>query len=200
MMKPQVLKEAKDWLVVAKPPQYHSVANEKNDEPSIESWLNQNYPQRESLPEAGLVHRLDYLTSGCLLIAKDKEAQETLRELMKQRSGIRKTYLAVVSSNIRAGSFKLYFSSRYNRSKKVSVKEKGNESEEGRCHWDIKSIYSNHTIIVVDLIGAGRRHQIRAGFAHKGFPLFGDELYGGEVNAFLGLHAWKLKIGNELIE
>ena len=52
----------------------------------------------------------------------------------------------------------------------------------------------------IELIGPGRRHQIRAGFAHLGTPLVGDTLYGGPEAPRIMLHAWSVTIEGRKIE
>ena len=46
------------------------------------------------------------------------------------------------------------------------------------------------TLLLVSL-ETGLRHQIRAQLSHLGFPILGDELYGGAKSSRLFLHAWK---------
>ena len=53
---------------------------------------------------------------------------------------------------------------------------------------------------IEDLMGAGRRHQVRAGLAHLGTPLVGDELYGGPPWPRVMLHAWAVIIEGRRIE
>jgi len=49
-------------------------------------------------------------------------------------------------------------------------------------------------VVEVELIGPGRRHQIRAGFAYLEHPLEGDTLYGAQGPSHFSLHAWKIMI------
>jgi 23S rRNA pseudouridine1911/1915/1917 synthase len=53
----------------------------------------------------------------------------------------------------------------------------------------------------VELVGRGRRHQIRAGLAWLGHPLAGDSLYGGSGDREMpALHAWRVEIDGERVE
>ncbi|MFN5495690.1 MAG: pseudouridine synthase, partial [bacterium] len=113
-------------MVVAKPAGIHSVEQRGSDAPSVEAWLRAARPDLAEVPECGLVHRLDHETRGCLLVAKDADTRERLRDAFSGRGGeVRKTYLARVEGRlperVMAGSFTLSFTSRHKGSAKVTV-------------------------------------------------------------------------------
>ncbi len=213
---PTIVREEANWFVVAKPAGIHTVAQPNNDAPSVEAWLRASRPDRADIEECGLVHRLDFDTSGCVIVAKSAKARGWLREAFSGRGGdIRKIYLARVegqfANRVLAGSFTLGFSSRHKRSAKVSVSPRGEPDEIGRCRWQVRS--TGHvgalatTLLEVELLGPGRRHQIRAGMAHEGHPLVGDTLYGaqplGSVDApirGIHLHAWRVEVDGIAVE
>lgn len=170
-----------DWMVVAKPAGWHTVQQEGSQGESVEAWLRTHEPRCLAMEEAGLCHRLDLWTSGCLVVALDPAAHERLRDCFSQSgSGVRKVYLALAARGLaREGRFRLHFENRYKRSAKVSVREAGDAWSAGRCVWKVlRSGPGPHDLVQVELIGPGRRHQIR-GLAHLGHPLAGDALYGG---------------------
>jgi len=196
------------WLVLDKPAGWHTLArrNEPLDALSVESWLRRRMPTHAAIEEAGLVHRLDRWTSGCLLVARSESARCELRAAISdQGTGIRKTYLAAVRCGIDAtGSFALYFTGRHRSSAKVSVSERGEPRWIGQCRWQRIVQTSTADLIEVDLLGPGRRHQIRAGFAHLGHPLAGDTLYRGDLQLpgleGPALHAWRLAVEGTMVE
>lgn len=205
-----ILREEDSWLAVAKPAGIHSVAQRGSDAPSVEAWLRAERPDFAPLPECGLVHRLDRETSGCLLVAKDADTRERLRDAFSGRGGeVRKTYLARVEGRlperVLAGSFTLSFSSRHKGSAKVTVHTRGEPDTIGRCRWRVRSVTSEDgaatTLLEVELLGPGRRHQIRAGLAFEGHPLVGDTLYGArEAPHGPRLHAWRLEVDGTTVE
>jgi 23S rRNA pseudouridine1911/1915/1917 synthase len=197
---PVVLADLGDWFVVDKPAGWHTVSQEASEGRSVEGWLRDREPACAALDEAGLCHRLDRWTSGCLAVARSPEAHARLREAFSQSgAGARKSYLALASKGLQAeGRFRLHFESRYKRSAKVTVSEAGDAWSSGRCLWKVlRKGPGPHDLVQVELVGPGRRHQIRAGLAHLGHPLAGDTLYGGtEAAAGEGpaLHAWQLEL------
>lgn len=177
-------------FVLDKPAGWHTVAG--RGEPAVETWLTEHHPEQIHIPEAGLVHRLDQGTSGCLMVSSSLEASEGLQSGMRDGS-IHKRYVAMVSRRMhRGGGFDLYFTSRYKRSKKITVSDTGIKKHKGSCAWSVLDTTKSHSLIEVKLIGPGRRHQVRAGLASLGFPIVGDSLYGGEDADRLMLHASRL--------
>lgn len=212
---PVVLHETSEWLVVNKPGGWHCVRaggraieggceDERAAEaaPVLEEWLVRQRPDQRELPEGGLAHRLDQLTSGCVLAARSVEALERLRAMVQgRRRGLSKVYLAQAQGEIGDGSFDLFFRSRHRRSKKILVSPRGDEAQRGRCRWRALRSLDGHTLLEVEIIGPGRRHQIRSGLAHLGHPLRGDPLYEGQAwPGRFGLHAWRLALDGVVIE
>jgi 23S rRNA-/tRNA-specific pseudouridylate synthase len=195
---PSILHETSEWLVVDKPAGWHTTGAEN----SIEGWLRGQRAELADVEEAGLVHRLDNGTTGCVLVAKTSESAVRLRGEMKN-GGIRKIYQALAGGEVPwGGRFVLHFTSRYKRSKKVSVSDKGEARHRGPSTWAIRERGHRITLVEVELVGPGRRHQIRSGFAHVGAPLLGDKLYGGQPwdEDRPALHAWRLEIGGVSVE
>ncbi len=204
---PTVLLETDEIIVLDKPSGWHSVRGKGDDrgERSVEAWLIDRDPELEHMPEAGLVHRLDRGTSGCLMVAKTLEASGFLQEELRIREGrIQKRYLAVVTGRPpRRGDFVLHFTSRYRGSKKVKVSDEGDHTVRGRCRWwrrDDLNPGPGRQVVEVELIGPGRRHQIRAGLAHLGTPIVGDTLYGGPAAERIMLHACSVTIEGRKVE
>ena len=214
---PRILHDANEWLVLHKPAGWHSVAQRRSDvggPATVEEWLHRNVPGQDKLEEAGLCNRLDFVTSGCILAAKNARTHGVLCRALK-RDDIRKYYLALVAGTFQTGqgSFKLCFTGRYRRSKKVSVSESGPQRSQGSCAWRVLArdlialpalaASTRHgcprdanasirvSLIQVELLGAGQRHQIRAGMAYLGTPIVGDTLYGGPdwLHAGIALHS-----------
>jgi 23S rRNA pseudouridine1911/1915/1917 synthase len=145
-------------------------------EPSIIIFHDANFFCR-----AGLVHRLDRDTSGCLLIAKTHLALAALGKQFADRS-VTKRYLAVVhgcpghvvlreriSSSQHAGN---------DRRARIAVPPYSSNGKSAVTAVSTLS-FSRGLSVIEALIGTGRTHQIRVHLSSCGSPVFGDILYGG---------------------
>lgn len=205
---PLLLHSAADFSIYHKPVGWHSVRQGRSEGgPCFQDWLEAQQPNAASLTEAGIVHRLDVSTSGCLAVAQTPQAHIRLRARMGSSvgaasaagPGVTKLYLALARPGLpELGEFLLYFSSRYKGSKKVTVRDKGGIEELGRCRWRVLRRGDEGDAVALWLLGPGRRHQLRAGLAFFGHPLCGDGLYGAPPDPRFeqgaALHAWMLEL------
>ena len=206
MTAPTVLFEAPDWLVVDKPAGWHSVrgatAPSSDGWGVLEAWLARTRPELASLPESGLVHRLDRETSGCMVVARSAMAHRDLVRRIRDGDGMRKLYLARVRSGLPSeGDATLYFSGRYKGSARVTVTRAGAARNAGRFRWHVVARDDKRgDLVELELIGRGKRHQLRAGCAFLGHPLVGDKLYGEGSEDGVRLHAWRIELDGVIAE
>jgi len=140
----------------------------------------------------GIVHRLDKETSGCLVVAKNDAAHQSLSTQFAERT-IEKTYLAIVKGTLRRATGTIDAAigrHRSNRQKMaIDLTGKGRESV---THYRVLTA-ANGLSLVECQPKTGRTHQIRVHLKHLGHPLAGDPVYGKrEYFPRHLLHAWKL--------
>ncbi len=140
----------------------------------------------------GIVHRIDKLTSGLLMVAKTDEAHRCLAAQIKDHSFTRE-YRAVVCGSFDPPSGTVdapIGRSRYDR-KKMCVTEQN--SKPAVTHYETLERYAGYSLVRFTL-ETGRTHQIRVHSAYKGHPVLGDEVYGRAYKNLDGqcLHAKKV--------
>ncbi len=126
------------------------------------------------LPRAGIVHRLDKLTSGLLVVAKTELARQSLGEQLKTRN-LRRQYVAVVNgSMVAGGTVDAPIGRHRNDRRRMVVRGSGRPS---LTHYRVREHFRAHTALDVSL-ETGRTHQIRVHMTHIDHPLVGDPVYG----------------------
>ncbi|MGZ8187432.1 MAG: 23S rRNA pseudouridine(1911/1915/1917) synthase RluD [Methylosarcina sp.] len=140
----------------------------------LNALLNHD-PNLETLPRAGIVHRIDKDTSGLLMIAKTLQAHNSLTQQLQDRAIFRE-YLAVTRGRMTAGGTIDEPIGRHPTDRKrYVVKESGKPAI---THYRVLQRFIHHTLVQVKL-ETGRTHQIRVHMAHIRHPLLGDQVYGG---------------------
>ncbi len=134
-------------------------------------------PELAAVPRAGIVHRLDKLTSGLLVVARTLEAQTSLVAQLQERT-LTREYDAVVNGVLTGGGRVDEPIGRHPVDRKrMAVTHSGKPAV---THYRVAERFRAHTHIKVKL-ETGRTHQIRVHMAHLRYPLVGDPVYGGRL-------------------
>lgn len=119
------------------------------------------------------INRLDKDTSGIVVIAKDRYTAAALFGSLK------KEYTALCEGNIEnCGTIDKPIGILEGHSIQRTVREDG---ERSITHYKPIINTQNHTLLNV-ILETGHTHQIRCHFSCSGFPLAGDDMYGGSTN------------------
>ncbi len=133
----------------------------------------------EDIARPGVVHRLDKHTSGVMVCAKSDTAHWRLARQFELRR-TEKRYLALVHGEVEpeADLIDLPLGKHPTIKEKYAVRhdELGKPSQ---TVYRAREIYGGYSLVEVEL-RTGRTHQIRVHMAHIGYPLVGDDLYGGK--------------------
>ncbi|MBT7669680.1 MAG: RNA pseudouridine synthase [Bdellovibrionales bacterium] len=211
----EVLFENNDLMAISKPYNLHSHPLNYLEYDNCLSWLRCSDPKNSkqvlqicsSSMERGLLNRLDFVTSGVLILIKHEKLHQALRNnfsLMVKE----KIYLAIVEGElVNQGDQCHYFLSSGPKGRKVKVSSVNTAgAKEGWLALSLLKYDSltNRSLVKVRLL-SGLRHQIRAQLAFLGHPIVGDTLYGGIADpnssrVFLHSYCYRLQLPDGEIE
>ena len=201
-----VLAERDDLVVINKPAgvSCHPLVPGETD--TVANAIAARYPEcagaSSQAREGGLVHRLDWCTTGALLAARSADAYGRLRGAFSSGRVV-KHYLALVDGELeRTGQVKSGIRTtpgdRTRMEVVCSTDAPSGSREAETCFAPLERLGERTSVHVT--CRTGRRHQVRVHLAHAGFPLSGDEPYGGrplEGNQGAFLHAARVSLLDE---
>ena len=144
------------------------------------------------LPRAGIVHRLDKDTSGLMVVARSRQAQDALAAAIAARE-VRREYLALAHRPWSGGAqgVDAPIGRDAHMRLRMAVTQSGRSAQ---THFEPLATNA-HGCLLRCLLRTGRTHQIRVHLAHLGHPIVADALYGGAQAAGMArqaLHARRL--------
>ena len=140
------------------------------------------------VPRLWLVHRLDKVTSGVLLLALNAAAASTLAQMFASGQ-IHKTYWAVAAG--KPSKKQGWVTGDMVKARRGAWKLLRSQHNPARTRFDSASLEAGLRFYRL-WPQSGKTHQLRVAMKSLGCPILGDVLYGGEVAARVFLHAQRL--------
>ncbi|EAR59736.1 RluA protein [Oceanospirillum sp. MED92] len=178
----QILTQTADFIIINKSPGI-SVHKDQGDE-----GLTMLLQRQLELDEIFLIHRLDKVTSGVMVFAKNRETAADLSMQFQNRE-VEKFYLAVSA----------------NKPKRKQGLVCGDMEKSRRGSWKLLRSKINPAMTQFVSVAmkpgfrlfllkpsTGKTHQIRVALKSEGAPILGDNMYGGEEADRTYLHAYQL--------
>lgn len=190
----EILHENNNFIVINKTA---GLISEKStyEAVTIESLVFNHLLKGKRKPYLGIIHRLDRVTSGVLILAKKKNILVTFNTLFSSRK-VQKTYLAIVTEKPVKNKGNLVNFLVKNQKEKRAHIVASKSKEALNCMLSYKVLGQNDFGYLLEIKPkTGRFHQIRAQLANIGLPILGDTKYGSQQKYLplsICLHAWKL--------
>lgn len=176
-----ILFEDEHYLIVEKPAGVLSITGVNQVSGAMSNRVK-GYIQRQGYVNqtVHVITRLDRDTSGIMFFAKHRYAHALLVQ-SDYRDSMAKRYFAVVENDGKLpdeGEINLPIG----RTEDSIIKRQVSLDDENAkaCLTSYKSVRKTRLFNLLDVhLHTGRTHQIRVHFSHIGYPLIGDDLYGG---------------------
>lgn len=187
------LYEDEHLLAVSKPAWLLSVPGRGEDKrDSVAYRVQQKYP------EARTVHRLDWATSGVMIMALTADAHRQLNKQFAERQ-TQKRYIAIVAGMPVADEQSVDLPLRCdweNRPRQIVDFHRGKASAT-QIHVDKRDLQLQRSRLILKPV-TGRSHQLRVHCQQIGHPIIGDQLYAPprwrDCSSRLLLHAEWLQV------
>jgi RluA family pseudouridine synthase len=180
-----VLFEDGDLLSLEKPAGLLTSPDRENPgRPSLIKLLHDGIAQQKpwakerSLNYLANAHRLDAETSGVLLLAKNKPALVALANLFGTETPSRK-YIALAWGAPPAKNFEVDANLAPHPIKPGLMTVNPKTGKKSKTQFELLEPFSDWCLLVCRPL-TERPHQIRLHLKHAGFPVVGDEIYGGK--------------------
>jgi 23S rRNA pseudouridine1911/1915/1917 synthase len=163
-------------LVCNKPAYMNTIPSREHPTGSLANALMGYYDEICLTAAPHIVTRLDRNTSGLVLIAKHRHIHHLLSS-MQQQNKVKREYEAFVEGLVveNEGTIEAPIGRKIDSIIERTVSADGVYA----CtHYRVLKRYKSFTHIALSL-ETGRTHQIRVHMAYMGYPLVGDDLYGG---------------------
>jgi 23S rRNA pseudouridine1911/1915/1917 synthase len=188
-MRYTLIDKTKEYLIINKPAGLlvHSTPKKNENEKTLVDQIIADFPEISKIGEdpvrPGIIHRLDRLVSGLMIIPRTQDSFDNLKSQFKKRT-INKYYIALAFGKIEADEgmidLNIKRSSKGNKMAAIAKTFHGKPEQNGRIaitEFSVLKRFINFTLIRVKL-KTGRSHQIRCHFSAYGTPIAGDTLYG----------------------
>jgi len=190
----KIMYEDKNLLIIDKDP-YLVVhpTTKKTDLTLANGVIHYLQEQTGKVQPPRFFNRLDMNTSGLIVVAKNAYTQAFLQS---DKENVSKFYQAIVKGVIKEDEMMI----------EIPIGKEGDElrrkemtpengGQTAKTYMKVLERFPNEDLTLIELkLFTGRTHQIRAHMSLVGYPILGDELYGGEdIRAKRQLlHAFKL--------
>ena len=200
-----ILYKSENVVVISKP---YGMGSEP-DQSGADDAMSETSRMLRSLGENDrlwLVHRLDRVVGGVMLLARSANAASEISKIISERQ-LAKEYIAVIEGIPKEGEYSdfLWKDARINKAVVCNGEKKGAKIAKLTVRAiDTKETENGQYSLVHVTLHTGRFHQIRAQLSNAGTPILGDGKYGSRNKKCRGVALYSahisIKLWDELID